>query len=123
MAWLVQPFDDEIHHLQLARRQAIEPGAQLRQGLLGRQLVEHARERAVDGGEQMRIVHRLLDEVLGAGLDGRDRHLHVGMAGDEDDRQGDVAAGKFAHQLDAVHAGHAHVGDDTAVLAAGESGR
>ena len=26
--------------------------------------------------------------------------------------------GEFAHQLDAVHAWHAHVGDDAAVLAA-----
>ena len=27
---------------------------------------------------------------------------------------GNVAAGELAHQLDAVHAGHAHVGDDAA---------
>ena len=56
------------------------------------QLVENARQAPVDGGQQVRVVHRLLDEVLGAGLDGGDRHRHVGMARDQHHGQGNRRA-------------------------------
>ena len=42
------------------------------------------------------------------------------MAGDQDHRQGKAAARELAHELDAIHAGHAHVGHDAARGRAGD---
>jgi hypothetical protein len=36
--------------------------------------------------------------------------------GDQHDRQAQLAAGELAHQLDAVHARHAHIGHHAAAL-------
>ena len=61
-----EAFDHEIHDLHLARREPLEPAAQLLERLLAHKLVEDARQASVDGGQQMRVVHRLLDEILRA---------------------------------------------------------
>jgi hypothetical protein len=43
-----------------------------------------------DAGEQAPLVKRLLDDVEGADLDGRDRHVDVAVPGDQDDRGGET---------------------------------
>ena len=119
IAWLVKPFAtrSKISTCRGVSREKLSASASC--DLLGDLLLESARQAAIDRRHQLPVVDRLLDEVLGAGLDAGDRHRHVGMAGDQHHRQRDLAAGQFAHQLDSVHAGHAHVGDH----AAGASGR
>ena len=114
MAWLVNPSTTRSMTSSSAGVRRSKRVRRSSQRLLARELVEDASEASVDGGQQMRIVDRLLDEVLRAGLDGGDRHRHVGMAGDQDDGQRKAAARKLAHELDAVHARHAHVGHDAA---------
>jgi hypothetical protein len=44
----------------------------------------------LDAVEQVLVVEGLLDEVEGARLHRAHRHLHVAMAGDEDDRNVDA---------------------------------
>ena len=114
MAWLVNPPATRSKISIWRGVSRAKPPRSVLDRLLARPAVERAREPAVDGGDQLRVVDRLLDEILGARLDGGDRHRHVGMAGDQHDRQRDAAARQLAHELDAVHARHAHVGDDAA---------
>ena len=68
-------------------------------------------ERPLDGERQLVHVERLGDEVVGAGADGGDRRLHVGVGRDDDDRHVFAAADELLAELDAVHPGHVHVGD------------
>jgi hypothetical protein len=66
-------------------------------------------ERLVDAVEQVLVAERLLDEVDRAGLHRLDRHRHVAVAGDEDDRQDRVALVELDLQFETAHAGHADV--------------
>jgi hypothetical protein len=66
-------------------------------------------ERLVDPVEQVLVAERLLDEVNRAGLHRLDRHRHVAMSGDEDDRQDRVVLVQLLLQLESAHARHADV--------------
>ena len=87
MACARKPLHDEVHDLDLTRRQPLNLARSSLERLLARKLIEGARQASVDGRQQLRVVHRLLDEILRPGLDGGDSHGHVGMAGDQHDRQ------------------------------------
>ena len=65
-----------------------------------------------DAGQEARLVERLLDEIEGADLDGRDRHLDVAVPGDQNDRRGEAVGLETVDQFEAGHAGHAHVRHD-----------
>src|ERR1700744_1868328 len=65
---------------------------------------------------EARGVDRLLDEVIGAELHGLDGAIDGALCGEQDDT---LLVGKLAEtvqQLDAIHAGHLHVGDHDAGL-------
>lgn len=73
-------------------------------------------QRIADAGEKTIFIERLFDEIEGADLDGGHRHIDVAMAGDQDDRPGKAACIEMTHEVEARHAGHAHIGDDTIEL-------
>src|SRR5215475_145276 len=77
-------------------------------------LGESAGKSTVDGGDELCVVDRLLDEVLGAGPNAGDRHGNVGMSRYQNHRQRDAAPGDLAYELDSIDAGHAYVSDDAA---------
>ncbi|MNC67878.1 hypothetical protein D3C75_1184190 [compost metagenome] len=69
-------------------------------------------------------------EIVGAVAHGLDRHRHIAMPGQKNDRQVRIIGLQALEQLQAAHARHAHVTDDNpwkmtgqlsqAVLGAGE---
>ena len=69
-------------------------------------------DRLLELVEQPLGVDRLLEEVERAGLDRLDRARDVALAGDDDDLGFGVELLELADQLDAVHVGQHHVGDD-----------
>jgi hypothetical protein len=121
---LLAAGDDRLRHG--ARKEALHA----RQALELRDLVAHAlfqaciqlanlvlqrlhMQQALDAAEQLRPVHRLGDEVVGADLDALDAlGLRIGR-GHQDHRQqrGGGARAQAAHELVAVHARHQDVGD------------
>jgi anaerobic selenocysteine-containing dehydrogenase len=62
-----------------------------------------------NGIEQCLVAERLFQELDRPLLHGLHRQRHVGMPGDEDDRQLDASLLHRALQLQATHRGHAHV--------------
>jgi len=105
---------DQLHDLFLAARQL---GQSLGHGVAGGDLGLVAGvelERLDHQVDQVVVVEGLLDEIVGAVLEGRDRHRDVAVAGQEDHRQraGPLAQGVEAGQ--AVHAAHADVQHDAA---------
>jgi hypothetical protein len=68
----------------------------------------------VDCRKQLGIVDRLFYEIFGTGPDCRDRHGHVSMPGNQHHGQKEPAPRQLAYQLDAVPAGHSHIGNDAA---------
>src|SRR6266540_5966718 len=105
---------DEVENLDLARRQARKLGRQRLYRFLLSLLLEQARQPAIDRRDELHIVDRLLDEVLRTRLDRGHRHRDIGVAGDEDHREPNLAARELAGELDAVHAGHPDIGHDAA---------
>ena len=57
-------------------------------------------------------VERLFQKIKRANAHRLDRHGHIAMAGDHDDRQRRIDAAQLFQELHAVHAGHFHVADD-----------
>jgi len=68
----------------------------------------------LDQAQHVGFGEGLLDEVDRALLQRRDRHRHVAMAGDEDDRQTAAAAVQLLEQLQPAHPRHADVEHDAA---------
>ena len=68
-------------------------------------------ERPLDRERELVHIERFRDEVVRAGPDRGDRRLHVRVGRDHDDRHVLAAADELLAELDAVHAGHVHVGD------------
>ena len=66
----------------------------------------------LDALEQVILLERLLDHVEGARLHGLNRHGHIGMAGKEDNGDGQAALAQGLLQFQAAHAGHAQVEQD-----------
>jgi hypothetical protein len=60
----------------------------------------------------MSIINRLFDEIFGPRLDSRHCHWHIGVTGNENDRESDIAASKLAYETQAIRSGHPHVRDD-----------
>jgi hypothetical protein len=73
---------------------------------------EPARETPIDGGDELAVVDGLLNEILGTGLYGRNRHGDVSVARKDYHRIRRVSSRQLLDQLDAVHSGHSNVSDD-----------
>src|SRR5690606_15940145 len=73
---------------------------------------------ALDRGKHLLHAKRFHDEVGGAGAQGGDGGLEVGVGGDEDDRRGAAVLAHRADPVDAGAAGEANVGDDQVEMAA-----
>ncbi|MNR10937.1 hypothetical protein D3C85_1272120 [compost metagenome] len=69
---------------------------------------------AVQAAQQALGAEGLFQEVIGAGAHGLHRHRHVTMAREQDHRQVGILLLELFQQLQATHAGHAHVADDHA---------
>ncbi len=65
-----------------------------------------------DAGQQLFAVHRLEQEIHGAGMGGAHRVGHIAVRGEDGHRQLGVALLDAAKQFQAIHAGHAQVGED-----------
>jgi hypothetical protein len=63
-----------------------------------------------------RLAAWILEEVHCADPDRLDRQRHIAMTGDDDDGQGGLHLLDALQKLNAVHVGHATVGDDAARL-------
>src|ERR1043165_8006599 len=68
-----------------------------------------ALERALYTIYEILVSKRLLQEIESALLHGLDRHGNVAVPGDEDDWQRGTPQIQLLLQLDAAHAGHAHI--------------
>jgi hypothetical protein len=68
-------------------------------------------ESPVGGDQELVHVHRLHDEVVRAELEARDRGLHVGGAGEDDDGRVRIGQPDLLEQLDAAHDWHLEIGD------------
>ena len=69
-------------------------------------------ERALEHEPQPRHLERLLDEVVGALLDGLDGRLDGAAPGEEHDRALRQLGAQRAQQPEPVHVGHHEVGED-----------
>ena len=105
---------DELHDLPHARRGADH----VADAVAGLELVAQPAsqvhevlplERAGGGHQQLGRADRLLEVVEGAELDGLDRRLDRGVAGDDEDLGVGRDVPGRAEQLDAVHLGHLDV--------------
>ncbi len=72
-------------------------------------------------GDQLVVGEGLLDVVEGALVDGADGRLQRGLRGHQDDRQGGVHLLCGEQDLQAAHAGHAHVGQEHVGADVGEA--
>ena len=79
-------------------------------------------QRMLDHAAQHGDVHRLADEVEGAGLERLHRQFHVAEGGDHGHRRLRVVPGDLPDQLDAAAVGQAHVGQ-AQVVAVGRQQR
>jgi hypothetical protein len=68
-------------------------------------------EGPVGGDQELVHVHRLHDEVVRPELEARDRGLHVGGAGEDDDGRVRIGLPHLLEQLDAAHDRHLEIGD------------
>ena len=66
----------------------------------------------LEDADELGGIDRFDQVAIDAVLDGLDRGLDVGTAGDEDHREIGVARADVAEEGDAVHVGHRDVGDD-----------
>ena len=113
----------QLHH---GRRSPQQQAVQLPLARhLGAQLaVFHDQPAGIQGAahavQQALGTERLLDEVVGAALHGLHRHVHIAVAGDQDQRQLAVDVRQAFEQLQAITAGHAHVADQHAGEVAAE---
>ena len=104
-------------HLALPQGEAGQPIAR-RRGLGAEALaLDAAAQRLMHRAEQRLIVEGLFQKIDGAGLHRLNRERHIGMGGDDDDRQIEMSRLDLDEQLQAAGAGHAHIGDDAASLA------
>lgn len=71
-------------------------------------------QHVVDAGQQIAVLVRLAHEQVGATLQGPDHIVRIGQCGHEHHRNlpEDRVALDAAAQLETVHLGHEHVGDD-----------
>ena len=72
-------------------------------------------ERAFDDRVEPRDGEGLLDEIIGPDAHGIDRHLHVAMAGDQDDGKGGIDGERLAQQVEPVDPRHADVADSNGI--------
>jgi hypothetical protein len=86
----------------------------MRRRMASRSLSPVLLERLVDAVDQVLVAKGLLDEVDRAVLHRLDRHRHVAVAGDEDDRHDRMHLVQALLQLEAAHAGHAYVEHEAA---------
>ena len=63
-----------------------------------------------DQAAQIVDVHRLVDEIEGAGLQGLDCGFHIAMGGDHRDRQLGMVLLNVRDEIEPVAVGQAHVG-------------
>jgi hypothetical protein len=68
-------------------------------------------DRALHGDRERVDLHRLGDEVVGAGADRRDRGVEAALAGEHEWEQVGVALAQLDAQVDPGHPGHLDVGD------------
>src|SRR6516164_1594388 len=71
------PGDDKVEDLHLTRGQPVKPGAEILYRLLPLPQLEPPCESSVDGGDELAVVDRLFDKILGTGFDCRNRHGDV----------------------------------------------
>jgi hypothetical protein len=76
------------------------------------------------GEERHELLHvdRLRQVLAGAGLQGVDSRLQVGVGGEDEDRQVGIALSQAACDFDAGQAGHHQVGDDSVGRLLGPAG-
>src|SRR3981081_1735372 len=108
-------LDDQIKDFHFSLSRSIEASADVFNSLLETSLCVGACQAPVDHRNELNIVNRLLNEVLGAGLDCGHCHGHVGVPGDDHDGQRDLTTRELADKLNSVHARHANIGNDTAM--------
>eukprot|EP01136_Pigoraptor_vietnamica_P002746 Opistho-1_new@31105 len=109
-----EPLHDEGQHLALALRQLRHP---LARGVVGLRALARAHMLAhglLQGFEQLLIVHRLLQELGRAGLEGAAAHLDRAVAGQHDHGLVDALRHQPVEHREAADAGHAHVQHDGA---------
>ncbi len=121
--------DLDDHLAQLLGRLGMADQAVRRQGLHAQAAVLPAQGGRLQGAlhDQQQAVglERLLQEVIGAALDGADGGLDVAVAGDHDHRQVGIELLDHVEQLQAVHAAalHPDVQDEQRGLARADAGQ
>jgi hypothetical protein len=113
----LEVVDDELGELPLLALQLDERLVAFDElGVRSLELVARALEpeERLDAREQERAVDRLLEEVVGAGLEPADAVFAVGVSGHEDDRHvGTADHGPYVEQhVDAIHLRHHQVQKD-----------
>ncbi|MNE19286.1 hypothetical protein D3C80_1123590 [compost metagenome] len=100
-----------LGHAQQIRLQAyLQIGLFMQAAVLQHQLAFF--QGAAQAAEQGFGAEGLFKKVVGAIAHGLDRHRHIAMAGEQDHRQVGIAGLQLFEQLQAVHAGHAHITED-----------
>src|SRR2546425_11944899 len=92
----------------LERDAALQPLLEDARAVTQLALLEHGLEHALESPE----VHRFLDVVRRAQLDGLHGVLYAGVGAHEDELDLGVPLRDDAQELEPGHAGHAHVGED-----------
>src|SRR5262245_29809543 len=101
-----------LEHGAFALGQAGEPDGRLAPPHRATPRIGVGLERVEDGAQQPVLLERLLDEIERAFLHRLDRHRHVAVPGEEDDRDVDAALEKLLLEREAGHPWHAHVEHD-----------
>src|SRR5581483_91040 len=103
---------DQSEDLSLSRRQAAFAFFQFEPLMMFGSPQPRKADALSDHSEQRLIVKRLFQTVQRAGSHRLNPDRHVGMPGDEGNRNKRVSPPDFREELQAVHSGQADVGDD-----------
>jgi hypothetical protein len=104
-----QTCHDERHHLVLARRKRLVPPTPLGQlcPLISCRAV--ARNRLLNGVEELLVTKRFREEVHRAGLQRLHCHWNITMTGDENDLDRWIHFGQLALEIEAAQSREPHV--------------
>src|SRR5215469_11868879 len=97
------------HDLAFARAQAIETLPERSQRPIALPSGTIPSEPGLDGVKELLITERLCEELHGAALHRLHGHRHIGVCGDEDDRELSVCRGELALKLQTASPWQSHV--------------
>ena len=109
-----QSLADQFKDGALPILQAVEPIIDPRATACVLTVTLVLRKRPADAFPQLLLGAWFLQEINRSGLHRLDGHLHVGVAGEEDDRQLDPLLDQVLLQLQPVHPGHEDIQHETA---------